>query len=63
MKEKERDKSKNANNVSLSKVIYNRGKGKINDIKFKHITVVICINFSPQRDLGDHFKYLPLQEI
>lgn len=47
----------------LERFIYNRGKGKINDIKFKHITVVICINFSPQRDLGDHFKYLPLQEI
>ena len=44
----------------FQRFIYNKGKGKINDVKFRHFTIVICITFSPQRDLGDCFKYLPL---
>ena len=61
MKEKE---GKNFNKMKtmfpLQRFIYNKGKGKINDAKFRHFTIVIFINFSPQQDLGDHFKYLPL---
>ena len=42
--------------------IYNKGEGKIHDVKCRHFTIAICINFSPQQDLGDCSKYLRLSE-
>lgn len=32
----------------FQRFIYNKGKGEINDVKFRHFTIVIWINFSPQ---------------
>lgn len=49
MKEKEGGKSNQMKIMfPFQRLIYNKGKGKINDVKFRHFTVVICTNFSPQ---------------
>ena len=64
MKEKEGNKSDKMKIMfPLQSFIYNKGKGKMNDVKFRHFAIVIFVNFSPQQGLGDHFRYLTLQEL
>ena len=49
MKEKE---GANSNKMKImfpsQRFIYNKGKGMINDVKFRYFKIIIYINFSPQ---------------
>lgn len=60
---KEVDKPNKTKMMSpFQRFIYNKGEGKIHDVKCRHFTIAICINFSPLQDLGDCSKYLLLSE-
>lgn len=59
MKEKEGNKSDKMKIMfPLQSFIYNKGKGKMNDVKFRHFAIVIFVNFSPRQVLGDHLQIL-----